>query len=244
MPLPKPAFRLILAVAAGLAAVSTGAVALAADGDGAASKAPASFLDLRRQTPVGGDAEAGRTASTVCSACHGADGIAVAPNFPNLAGQSATYLYVQLKTFKDGQRVDPVMAAMAAPLDDATMRNLAAYYASLPPKPGAQAAGGSRGAALFGDGDPARGIPPCQGCHGIAARGPLPGAGVDASRPHPPWSTIPRLEGQSSVYVAKALHDFREGARAGTSNAAIMHGVAGTLDDGDIQALADFVDAH
>jgi cytochrome c553 len=136
------------------------------------------------------------------------------------------------------------MASMAAPLDDAAMRNIAAYYASLPPSSGAQAPAPSPAATLFSDGDPSRGIPPCQGCHGIAARGMPAGDGADASRPHPPWSTIPRLEGQSGVYVAKALRDFRDGARAGTSNAMIMHGVAGALDDAEIQALADFIDAQ
>jgi cytochrome c553 len=256
MPLTKPARQRIATLAAGLAIASMAAAALAAD-DGAtapkataqqaaAQKAAAPFLDLRRQQPIEGDAAAGKAASAVCSACHGANGIAVAPNFPNLAGQSATYLYVQLKTFKAGQRVDPVMASMAAPLDDATMRNLAAYYASLPPKGDAQAATTSLSpaATLFGDGDPSRGIPPCQGCHGIAARGLPADGGTDGSRPHPPWSTIPRLKGQSGLYVAKALRDFRDGARAGTSNAMVMHGVAGALDDAEIQALADFIGAQ
>src|SRR3546814_1769057 len=69
--------------------------------------------------------------------------------FPNLAGQSATYLYVQLKSFHGGQRRNPVMAPMAAALDDAAMRDLATYFASLPAKPreGAAAAG-PRGALL------------------------------------------------------------------------------------------------
>lgn len=249
MPRPKPSLQALAAVAAGLAIASTAAFALAADDGTTAPRAAAPFLDLRRQQPVGGDAAAGKAASAACSTCHGANGIAVAPNFPNLAGQSATYLYVQLETFKAGQRVDPIMAAMAAPLDDATMRNLAAYYASLPPKAGAPTgdaptAAAPAAATLFSDGDPSRGIPPCQGCHGIAARGLPAGDGPDASRPHPPWSTIPRLRGQSGVYVAKALRDFRDGARAGTSNAMVMHGVAGTLDDAEIQALADFIGAQ
>ena len=55
-------------------------------------------------------------------------------------------------------------------------------------------------------------------------------------------SAVPRLQGQSAVYVAKALRDFRSGTRGNTSNAAIMHGVAKTLDDADIQALADYLD--
>ena len=60
------------------------------------------------------DAEAGHAKSAVCAACHGPQGLAIAPNFPNLAGQSATYLYVQLNTFKNGQRKDPVMSGQAA----------------------------------------------------------------------------------------------------------------------------------
>lgn len=59
--------------------------------------------------------------------------------------------------------------------------------------------------------------------------------------PQPPWSTFPRLHGQSAIYVTKALNDFRSGARAGTSNASIMHGVAQTLDAQDIQALAAYI---
>jgi cytochrome c553 len=41
--------------------------------------------------------------------------------------------------------------------------------------------------------------------------------------------------------VTKALGDFSTGARSGTSNALIMHGVAQTLDDADIQALSTYV---
>ena len=61
--------------------------------------------------------------------------------------------------------------------------------------------------------------------------------------PHLPWSTIPRLQGQSATYLAKALHDFRDGARAGTSNAAIMQGVARTLSEEDIRQLAGSLSA-
>ena len=227
-----------------LASCFAAAFAIAAEGGGAAATAQAGVLDLRRQQPISGDAQAGKALSAVCSACHGASGVGIAPNFPNLAGQSATYLYVQLRTFKEGQRSDPVMGAMVASIGDADMRNLAAYYASLPAKPGAQGAPASRGAKLFTNGDPAHGVPPCQACHGAGGRGPRSDADVDADAPRPPWSTVPRLQGQSGAYVAKALHDFKSGARGRTSNAAIMHGVAQSLGDADIQALADFIDAR
>lgn len=203
-----------------------------------ASAVPASVLDLRRMQPVGGDAQAGAGKAVVCAACHGAQGVAIAPNFPNLAGQSATYLYVQLMEFHNGQRSDPVMTGQAAALSDADMRDLASYYAALAPKPAGQADAASRGAQLFLSGDPAKGIPPCQGCHGPDARGPRPHG---SSAPQPSWATFPRLRGQSSLYVAKELGDFKSGLRGGSSNAKVMHGVAATLGDDDVQALSTYL---
>ena len=241
---PRHPFHLLAVATMALAATFAAAFAIAAEGGGATATPQSGVLDLRRQPPITGDAQAGKALSAVCSACHGGNGVGIAPNFPNLAGQSATYLYVQLKTFKDGQRSDPVMGAMVASIGDADMRNLAAYYASLPAKAGAQEGAASRGAKLFTTGDPSQGVPPCQACHGAGGRGPRSDADVDATGPRPPWSTVPRLQGQSGAYVAKALHDFKGGARGKTSNAAIMHGVAQSLGDADIQALADFIDAR
>ena len=203
-----------------------------------ASAVPASVLDLRRMQPISGDAQAGAGKAAVCAACHGPQGVAIAPNFPNLAGQSATYLYVQLKEFHDGQRSDPVMSGQAAALSDADMRDLASYYAALAPKPAGRADAASRGAQLYLAGDPAKGIPPCQGCHGPDARGPRPHG---SSAPQPPWATFPRLRGQSSLYVAKELGDFKSGLRGGSSNAKVMHGVATTLGDDDVQALSTYL---
>jgi Cytochrome c553 len=210
----------------------------AAAAEGATARAPAAWTDLRQQQPITGDTLAGRVKSPVCAACHGPQGLAIAPNFPNLAGQSATYLYVQLKTFKNGQRSDPIMSGQAAALSDTDMRNLSAYYGSLPAKPAGHADASPRGGQLFLEGDPAHGVPPCQGCHGPTGQGPRV---YSSDAPQPPWSTFPRLRGQSAIYVTKALGDFGNGARSGTSNALIMHGVAQTLDGADIQALSTYI---
>lgn len=78
-----------------------------------------------------GDVAAGKAKSATCSACHGATGVSAVPMYPNLAGQKEVYLTKQLKDFKSGARKDPVMGAMAMPLTDADIANLAAYYASL-----------------------------------------------------------------------------------------------------------------
>ncbi|HET8900200.1 MAG TPA: c-type cytochrome [Rhodanobacteraceae bacterium] len=206
----------------------------------AATATPVKVIDLRRMQPISGDAQAGAGKAAVCAACHGAQGVAIAPTFPNLAGQSATYLYIQLKEFHDGERNDPVMTGQAAALSDADMRDLASYYASMAPKPAGQADANSRGAQLYLAGDPAQGIPPCQGCHGANGLGPQPHA---SSAPQPPWATYPHLRGQSSLYVAKQLGDFKSGARAGSSNAKVMQGVAATLGEDEVQALSAYLDA-
>lgn len=54
-----------------------------------------------------------------------------APMYPNLKGQKEAYIVKQLKAFKDGTRKDPTMNAMAKPLSDADMANVAAYFSSL-----------------------------------------------------------------------------------------------------------------
>lgn len=77
-----------------------------------------------------GDAAAGKAKSPVCIGCHGPDGNSTNPIWPKLAGQHAAYLVKALKDFRRGTRKDPTMNAMAKPLTDADIENLAAYYAS------------------------------------------------------------------------------------------------------------------
>jgi cytochrome c553 len=78
-----------------------------------------------------GDAAAGKAKAAVCAGCHGANGISMAPIYPNLAGQKEAYLAAQLKAFRDGSRANAIMAPMAKPLSDADIDNLAAYFSSL-----------------------------------------------------------------------------------------------------------------
>lgn len=80
------------------------------------------------------DIEAGKKkAAEVCAACHGPDGNATTTAaYPKLAGQYADYLSKALHDYKSGERKDPIMAGMAAPLDNKDIDNLAAYFASQP----------------------------------------------------------------------------------------------------------------
>jgi len=200
-----------------------------------------SYTDLRNIEPIHGNAADGAPKAAACFACHGADGAPIAPTFPRLAGQRSDYLYHRLVSFRHADPKDSYysvspMTPMAAALSDRDMRDLAAYFASQPPRAadGATAAvAAPNGEDLFLHGIAARGIPPCQGCHGADANGPS-----DFSHQ---YAAYPSLRGQSALYVIARLKHFRDGQPADTTNAFIMHGVAETLDDDAIQAIASWL---
>jgi cytochrome c553 len=160
--------------------------------------------------------------------------------FPRLAGQRMEYLYHRLLAFKHASPKDPYysvspMTPMALPLSDEDMRNLAAFFAAQQPQPAApmlptSAAALEKGAQLFKAGDPLRGIPPCQGCHGAEARGPAISSG--------PWAVYPLLRAQYAPYIVSRLTSFRQDLPHDTSSDFIMSNVAHTLDDDSLQALA------
>jgi cytochrome c553 len=81
---------------------------------------------------AGGNPELGRAKSTTCHACHGVDGLAVAPNYPILAGQHEAYLVHALRQYRSGERKNAIMAGFATGLSDEDIADLAAFYASLP----------------------------------------------------------------------------------------------------------------
>jgi len=126
------------------------------------------------------------------------------------------------------------MRPQAVNLSDAEMRDLAVYYAAQTPTATSAAAvpqaGADKGQALFAAGDPARGIPPCQGCHGADGTGTLIATGQ--------YAAYPSLRGQSSMYLVARLTSFRNGLPHDTSNDFIMGDVARTLDNDSIQAIA------
>ena len=83
---------------------------------------------------LAGDPAAGKAKAALCATCHGANGIAIAPTYPNLKGQNEAYMISALKAYRGGQRqggLSAVMTPMAKPLSDEDIANLAAYYASL-----------------------------------------------------------------------------------------------------------------
>lgn len=86
------------------------------------------------QAAVAGDAAAGKTKAAICAACHGTNGKATAPMYPNLAGQNEAYLVSALKAYRSKERqggMSSLMHPQAANLSDDDINNLAAYFSSL-----------------------------------------------------------------------------------------------------------------
>lgn len=166
------------------------------------------------------DIEAGRTKAQACAACHGADGNSPAGNFPNLAGQSWRYIYVQLKDYKEGRRKDAVMSPMAASLSRQEMIDVANFFAAQMAKPSSFKADEAKIKLGKAKADETL----CTMCH----LGGLSGQ-----------NEIPRLAGQQYDYLVKQMKDFK--ARSRTNDAGNMTSVAQTLSDADIENLAHYI---
>ncbi|MBW7902373.1 MAG: cytochrome c4 [Rhodocyclaceae bacterium] len=182
--------------------------------------------------PKADPAKGKEIAETICIACHGVDGNSPDPANPNIAGLGADYIYKQLSNFKapeDGPalRDSPIMGGMVAGLSSEDMKNLAAHYSRQKQTPAA--AGDetliAEGRKLWRQGDFARGIPACAGCHGPA------GAGLPAQ--------YPRLAGQFKEYTEDQLKKFRLGERANDPEK-MMRMIADKMSDRQIKAIAEY----
>ena len=78
-----------------------------------------------------GDAQAGKTKSKQCIACHGERGQSnVAPTNPILAGQYEDYLVHALRSYRSGDRQNAIMQGFASNLSDEDIDDLAAWFSS------------------------------------------------------------------------------------------------------------------
>jgi len=168
------------------------------------------------------DIAAGRIAAEACAGCHGDNGISSVEYTPSLAGQPDLFIQWQIVFFRAGVRQNALMKPIVEALGNEDIRNLGAYFASLPPmqnkqpdpdpalsRKGAEAAAGRR----------------CASCHTDSY------SGVKATA---------RLAGQREEYLIKALNDYKEGARTGGGVAA-MADVAVALSSEEITALAHYL---
>jgi cytochrome c553 len=158
--------------------------------------------------------------AAVCVACHGEGGNSTITSNPILAGQTARYLYLQLRDFQEGRRSDPQMSPMVAGLSRDEMRELASYFAAQ--KPRQQTFKVDADKAKLGKAKADETL--CTMCHlgGFAGQ-----------------NEIPRVAGQHYDYTVKQLRDFK--AKQRTNDAGNMTSVANTLKDSDIENLGHYL---
>jgi cytochrome c553 len=138
-----------------------------------------------------------------CKACHGLDGKGTAPGIPNLAGQRSDYIIAALAEYKEGKRVHAALRSMASNMSDKDARNVAGYFASLPPiSPTTKVVfdpydRGKETAAV------------CANCHGGDGNSTTPG--------------IPSLAGQQPLYFFHATQEYMSGLRPTAPMNAQLH---------------------
>jgi cytochrome c553 len=164
----------------------------------------------RAQTPNPGGAPIAKEALAACAKCHGEAGVATGAVSPSLAGQDAAYALNALRAYKDGTRDDVAMSPHAKKLDDVEMKNFAAYYAALDPKP----------VNIPKPLSPDEWAEKCDRCHGVNG---------NSARPD-----VPALAAQRLDYLEKSLKAYRNGERM----SAEMVAMSSILTDDDIKGLA------
>lgn len=166
----------------------------------------------RAQTPAPGDQQAGKTSTVGCAGCHGDQGVSSNPATPSLAGQDAGYLVAALQAYKNGARADETMKTLAGPLDDTTMKNIAAYYAAQEPQ----------ALNVRPPSTTQEWTQKCDRCHGLNGNSTDP--------------RIPALAAQRVEYLQTALREFQTGARSSSE----MHAMSDVLSADDIKNLATY----
>lgn len=186
------------------------------------------LIALTSNVRADGDAAAGKAKSLTCSACHGADGNSVNPEWPNLAGQHASYIESQLKAYKSGERSNALMAPMAMMLDEQAQKDLAAYYASQRKTSGTtDPLLAETGKKLYRGGNTESGVSACTACHGPAGYGV---AGAD----------MPAIAGQHAAYIETQLRLYATGERRSDKNQ-MMRNIAAKMSDVEIKAVASYI---
>jgi len=162
----------------------------------------------KAQTPASGNAAAGKTAAAGCVGCHGEGGVSGSPTTPSLAGQESQYFVSAMRAYKDGSRSDATMKGPAGSLDEATVKNLSAYYASLAPqavkvaKPMTVAEWAER----------------CDRCHGVNGNSTDPRS--------------PALAAQRADYLEKVLYAYKKGERKSKEMVVMTEALDDALVDG------------
>ena len=164
----------------------------------------------KAQTPSPGNQAAGKAAAAACAGCHGEGGVSANAATPSLAGQDAQYFADAMRAYKAGSRADPSMKAPAASVDDNTVKNLAAYYASQQPKQPAV----KKTLTI------AELAQRCDRCHGVNGNSADPRS--------------PALAAQRAAYLEQAMRAYQKGGRKSKAMTAMLD----AMSDAEIERLA------
>jgi len=162
----------------------------------------------KAKTPAPGNVAAGKTAAAGCVGCHGEGGVSGNPSTPSLAGQEAQYFIDAMRAYKDGSRSDATMKGPASSIDEATAKNLAAYYAGQTPqapkvaKPLTVPEWAER----------------CDRCHGVNGNSTDPRS--------------PALAAQRAEYMERVLRAYKKGERKSKEMVVMSEGLDDALIDG------------
>ena len=169
-----------------------------------------------------GDATRGVVA---CITCHGPKGQSAVAAWPKLSAQHAAYTVKQLKSYKDGSRVNAIMMGMSMPLNDQDMINIATYLSQQAPSQGVAQNKDTieLGKSIYRGGIASKGVQACAGCHSPN------GAGIP--------SQYPRQGGQWAEYSYNQLMNFNQGTRKNAQ----MNSIASKLSDQEMKAVADYM---
>lgn len=161
--------------------------------------------------------------SAKCKKCHSMNGIAEDQDDPNIAGMSATYIFKQLKDYKDETRSEKGMFKAVRKLSDQDISDLSAYYASQQIPAAAHAT--DTVPRLVHYGDPKRMVRACNSCHGQNGEGGM--------------YDMPALNGQSKGYFVATMEEFQEEDRTNDIYWR-MRDIAKELTEDEIELLADY----
>jgi len=149
-----------------------------------------------------------------CKGCHGLDGKGVAPGIPNLAGQRGRYLITSMKEYKDRVRMHAALRTIATNMSEADTRNVAAFYASLPPI-------AAEKSAVFSPYDNGKAVAAaCAQCHGADGNSKIAGT--------------PSLAGQQPRYFVTATQEYLNGIR----EVSPMHALVRRMNRLDLESVA------
>ena len=174
--------------------------------------------------PAAADVEAGKAfIQAHCTGCHTMEGGGKTDEIPNLAGQPQEYLVEAMNAYREGTRKHSALKGLISGTSDADVKNIAAYFAGLPPVPAAPAPPPVED-AVYDEGSQIAAA--CVDCHGERGTSNTP--------------NVPNLAGQHPMYLIVATQEYASGARDNAEKEAMLSG----LNNVDIEKMAMYFAAQ